>query len=67
MASRDVSIERYAAWLRGDPRWAHLEPERREWILRTLPQLEGLRLGCVCKPENCHGDVLVALFNEAVR
>lgn len=29
-----------------------------------LITLEGKRLGCFCKPEACHGDVLVELFIE---
>ncbi|HEX3036725.1 MAG TPA: DUF4326 domain-containing protein [Thermodesulfobacteriota bacterium] len=40
----------------------------REYILNTpellerLPELEGKRLGCFCKPKMCHGDILVELF-----
>lgn len=29
-----------------------------------LDELEGLTLGCWCKPQRCHGDVLIALYNE---
>ena len=30
-------------------------------LLRRLPELEGKRLGCFCKPKACHGDVIVEL------
>ena len=33
-------------------------------LYNSLHELSGLRLGCWCKPELCHGDVLVKLFNE---
>lgn len=44
----------------------------REWILTQIPLLEALLageldgkvLGCFCKPEACHGDVLVELRNN---
>lgn len=42
----------------------------REYILQTpelfkaLPELRGKILGCWCKPDFCHGDILVALLNE---
>lgn len=41
----------------------------REWILSNkellfdLPELYGKVLGCWCKPQACHGDVLVELCN----
>lgn len=31
-------------------------------LIRDLHELEGLALGCGCKPLLCHGDVLVQLF-----
>lgn len=42
----------------------------KEWILNnqdmmnSLPELKGKRLGCHCKPNGCHGDILVELVNE---
>ena len=42
----------------------------KEWILTNksllncLPELKGKRLGCHCKPEICHGDVLVELVKQ---
>ena len=29
-----------------------------------LLELQGKRLGCFCKPNLCHGDILVKLINE---
>jgi len=37
---------------------------RRPDLLAALPELAGKRLGCHCKPEPCHGDVLVKLLRE---
>lgn len=42
----------------------------RNWILdnrdllNCLPELKGKRLGCHCKPDLCHGDVLVDLVKQ---
>ena len=41
----------------------HIRYERPD-LLSRLPELVGKRLGCWCKPEPCHGDVLVKLVNE---
>ncbi len=35
-----------------------------EDLVRDLKEMNGKRLGCWCKPEGCHGDVLVKLINE---
>ena len=37
---------------------------RRPDLLAALPELTGQRLGCHCKPEACHGDVLLKLLHE---
>lgn len=47
---REGCIAKYEEWLRGSPE-----------LLAQLPELAGKELGCWCKPEACHGDVLVAL------
>ena len=31
-------------------------------LMGAIRELEGLELGCWCKPEPCHGDVLIKLF-----
>lgn len=33
-------------------------------LIKRLPELEGKTLACWCKPEACHGDVLVRLLGE---
>jgi hypothetical protein len=36
-------------------------------LLALLPTLKGKTLGCYCKPEACHGDILVKLLTEATQ
>lgn len=44
--------------------------KHREWVvtqphlIARLRELKGKRLGCWCKPEACHGDVLVELADS---
>lgn len=33
-------------------------------LLDSLDELEGKTLGCFCKPEKCHGDVLIELLTK---
>ena len=33
----------------------------------ALDELEGKILGCWCKPEPCHGDILIKLMNEKLK
>lgn len=33
-------------------------------LIHSLPELKGKVLGCWCKPEACHGDILVKLVKE---
>jgi len=37
---------------------------RRTELYDDLEELTGLTLGCWCKPKECHGDVLIRLYNE---
>ena len=48
--TRDEVIEKYKAWLLS-----------REDLMGSLAELQGKTLGCWCKPEACHGDVLAEL------
>lgn len=43
-------IERYRAWIQTQPQ-----------LMARLPELRGKVLGCWCKPDICHGDVLAEL------
>lgn len=36
---------------------------RSSHLMARLPELRGKVLGCWCKPEACHGDVLVSLLD----
>lgn len=33
-------------------------------LMDSLDELEGKTLGCFCKPEKCHGDVLIELLTK---
>lgn len=35
-----------------------------EKLMNDLHELEGVVLGCWCKPKACHGDILVKLTNR---
>lgn len=61
--TREEAVNAYKAWLHGTDHH-DIEPERRAWILKQIPSLVGKILGCFCKPEMCHGEVLATLANE---
>ncbi|MEW5952657.1 MAG: DUF4326 domain-containing protein [Bacillota bacterium] len=48
--TREQNIKRYAEWILTQPD-----------LMKALPELKGKVLGCWCKPEACHGDVLAKL------
>ena len=50
--NRDEVIEKYRHHL-------HTQIKTGEVTLQELRDLRGLVLGCFCKPQKCHGDVLV--------
>jgi len=50
---RGATIDRYRVWL-----WQQIQLGR--ITVEELAQLHGKTLGCFCKPEPCHGDVLAA-------
>lgn len=50
---REECIRRYEEWIKTQPE-----------LMEALPELEGKVLGCWCKPDACHGDVLVKLISE---
>jgi hypothetical protein len=33
-------------------------------LMESLDELEGKVLGCFCKPEKCHGDILLELLTQ---
>lgn len=53
VATRDEAIAAYERWLRKQPQ-----------LVRKLRTLKGKTLGCYCKPQACHGDILARLADE---
>lgn len=53
--TRKECIEKYRKWLQ--------EPEQKH-LLESLDTLENKVLGCHCKPQACHGDVLIDLVSK---
>ena len=51
--TREEAIGKYREWIVTQPN-----------LLRQLPTLKNKVLGCYCKPQACHGDVLVELINR---
>jgi hypothetical protein len=51
--SREESLRRFREYMLGRPD-----------LLDQLPELEGKILACWCKPDACHGDVLLELLQE---
>ena len=54
---REQVIEKYKKWF--DARI-----ERDEEFKNRVLELKGKRLGCFCKPQLCHGDVIAEYVNE---
>ncbi len=48
----EEAIRRYGEYLRSSP------------LMNSLEELREKTLGCWCKPESCHGDVIVKLLSE---
>lgn len=51
--TREEVIEKYREWIKTRPD-----------LLASLHELKGKRLGCWCKPQACHGDVLAELADR---
>jgi len=54
--TRDEVIAKYEEWIKTQPR-----------LMAALPTLQGKVLGCWCKPQPCHGDVLATLADAELR
>lgn len=50
---REEVIEKYEVWLKNNPT-----------LMNSLHELKGKVLGCWCRPQACHGDVLERLAND---
>jgi hypothetical protein len=53
VASREEAIEKFREWVVKQPH-----------LMLSLGELRGKVLGCFCKPEDCHGDVLAEIVND---
>lgn len=51
--STEEACRRYEQYIRENP-----------FLIEQLPELQGKILGCWCKPNMCHGDILIKLLNE---
>ena len=51
--TREEVIKKYEEWISQQPE-----------LLADLPSLKGKVLGCWCKPQACHGDILAKLTEE---
>lgn len=54
---RDVCTEKYKQYLLNDQ-----TKYDGKTLLESIEELRGKTLGCWCKPEQCHGDVLVQIL-----
>lgn len=48
------AILQFETWARSDP----------QYVARIKRELKGKILGCFCKPQPCHGDVLARIAEE---
>lgn len=55
--SRETVISKYETYIRD-------RLKKEPGLLAELAKLRGKTLGCWCKPEGCHGDVLISLLND---
>jgi hypothetical protein len=51
VVSKEIAIAKYREYILAKPE-----------LMDALDELEGKTLGCFCKPEACHGDVLLELL-----
>lgn len=54
VASREEAVQKYEEWIRAQP----------TLIERAKRELKGRVLGCWCKPQLCHGDILAKIAEE---
>jgi len=52
---REEVVAKYRRWILGQVS-----------LLRDLGEIEGKTLGCWCKPNLCHGDILAELADKGV-
>lgn len=57
--TRDEAVESYRGQL-----WDSIRSGR--ITIEMLKSLDGKRLGCFCKPQSCHGDIIVKAVEWAI-
>lgn len=64
--TRALVIKKFRHWLLDGNSFRNVEAteKRRVWILNNLHKLSGQKLGCFCKPLECHGDVLLEVMER---
>lgn len=53
VGSKEEALSKYREYVLASPQ-----------LMDSLDELEGKTLGCFCKPEPCHGDVLLELLTQ---
>lgn len=56
--ARDEAVEAYRLYLWGEIKAGRITRQQ-------LLSLDGKRLACYCKPQSCHGDIIVAAIEWA--
>ena len=51
--SKEEALSKYKEYVLNNPE-----------LIESLDELEGMTLGCFCKPEKCHGDILLELLTK---
>ena len=54
--TRETCIDAFESWL--------LYSDQGQLLLKDIDELKGKVLGCWCKPQSCHGDVLANIINS---
>lgn len=53
VATREEAIAKYRDYILNKPE-----------LMSKLEELRGKRLGCWCRPQKCHGDILIELLDK---
>jgi hypothetical protein len=55
---REAVVQQYSSWLLEQMRWNDVVRKEMEHLLNLWAYYGVLNIGCVCAPEQCHGDVV---------
>lgn len=51
--SKEIALSKYKEYVLNTPE-----------LISSIDELDGKVLGCFCKPESCHGDILLELLSQ---